>query len=194
MWRMNSYHSKLTDWGLGHISVQKHHTILDVGCGGGETISKLAAIVTQGKVYGIDHSDESIAATKRRNARWIDLGRVELRHGTVSQLPFSDDAFDLVTAVETHFFWPNLPGDMREVWRVLKRGGTFLIVAEAYKGAKVVAGQLAEKYVPPTGMALLSVEDHRELFAKAGYACVRVIEEHDKGWICVIGQKPTAKF
>jgi ubiquinone/menaquinone biosynthesis C-methylase UbiE len=52
--------------GLEHISIEKHHAILDVGCGGGRTVSKLATIATQGKVYGIDYSDESIAATNKR--------------------------------------------------------------------------------------------------------------------------------
>jgi 2-polyprenyl-3-methyl-5-hydroxy-6-metoxy-1,4-benzoquinol methylase len=43
LWNMNSRHSKVTDWGLAHVSVEKHDTILDVGCGGGKTICKLAA-------------------------------------------------------------------------------------------------------------------------------------------------------
>jgi 2-polyprenyl-3-methyl-5-hydroxy-6-metoxy-1,4-benzoquinol methylase len=51
---MNLSHSKLTDWGLTHIPVEKHFAILDVGCGGGRTISKLAAMAAQGKVYGVD--------------------------------------------------------------------------------------------------------------------------------------------
>lgn len=102
--RMNWSHSRLTDWGLGHISVGKGDTILDVGCGGGRTVSKLAAIATEGKVYGIDYSDESVAASKRTNARAIDSGRVEILPGTVSRLPFSEGMFDLVTGVETHFF------------------------------------------------------------------------------------------
>jgi len=96
---MNSSHSKLTDWGLEHISIENHHTILDAGCGGGRTVSKLAAIATRGKVYGVDYSEESVAATKRTDARWIDLGRVEIRHGSVSQLPFPDGMLDLVTTV-----------------------------------------------------------------------------------------------
>src|SRR2546425_10789150 len=79
LWRMNSSHSKLTDWGLQHIAIENHGTILDVGCGGGRTVSKLAGIATRGKVYGIDYSDESVAATKRTNAQWIELGRVETR-------------------------------------------------------------------------------------------------------------------
>jgi ubiquinone/menaquinone biosynthesis C-methylase UbiE len=192
LWRMNSSHSKLTDWGLKQISIENDGTILDVGCGGGRTVSKLAAIATQGKVYGIDYSDASVAATKRTNAQWIDLGRVEVRHGSVSQLPFPGGMFDLVTAVETHFWWPNLPGDMREVFRVLKPGGTLIFIAEIYKGANTMAAKLAEKYAWRTSMTLLSVDEHRELFKNAGYSHVQVIEERDKGWICGIGRKPIA--
>jgi ubiquinone/menaquinone biosynthesis C-methylase UbiE len=191
LWRMNAAHSKLTDWGLAHIAIEKRDTILDVGCGGGRTVHKLADIVTQGKVYGIDYSKESVAVASRTNARLIDLTRVEIRQGAVSHLPFSDDVFDLVTAVETHFFWPDLPADMREVLRVLKPGGTLIIIAEIYKGAKTMAARLAEKYVPLTGMTLLSVDEHRSLFANAGYSDLQVVEEHDKGWICGIGRKPS---
>src|SRR5215469_4912110 len=186
LWIMNSRHSKVTDWGLGHVSIKNDYTILDVGCGGGRTLSKLAESATQGKVYGIDHSEESVAASKRANARWIDMGQVEVRHGSVSQLPFGDGMFDLVTAVETHFWWRNLPEDMREILRVLKVGGRLIVIAEVYKGANTKVAKLAEKYVSRAGMTLLDVEEHRELFAKAGYSDVQVIEERDTGWICAI--------
>jgi ubiquinone/menaquinone biosynthesis C-methylase UbiE len=188
---MNSRHSKVTDWGLSHISIAEHETILDAGCGGGRTVSKLAAIATHGKVYGVDYSSESVAMANKINRRWIDMGRVEIREGSVSQLPFSADSFDLVTAVETHFWWPDLPADMREVLRVLKPGGRLILVAEVYKGANTVTAKLVEKYAPQTGLKLLSVNEHRELFTNAGYSDVQVIEEPGKGWICAIGRKPS---
>jgi ubiquinone/menaquinone biosynthesis C-methylase UbiE len=187
---MNSRHSKVTDWGLSHISIEKHDTILDVGCGGGRTVSKLASLATQGKVYGVDYSKESVAVANSTNKRWIDMARVEIREGSVSQLPFSEDVFDLVTAVETHFWWPDLPAAMREVLRVLKPGGTLILIAEIYKGAKTKTAALAEKYLPMSGMKLLSADEHRELFANAGYSDVQVTEESSKGWICGRGRKP----
>ena len=188
---MNASHSALTDWGLGHIVVRDNYTILDVGCGGGRTVSKLAAIATQGKVYGVDYSQESVAATKRTNARAIDLGSVEVRLGSVSELPFPDGMFDLVTAVETHFWWPDLPGDMREVFRVTKPGGALIVIAEVYKGAITKVSKLAEKFASRTGMVLLSVDEHCEFLARAGYAEVQVIENRSKGWISAFGRKPT---
>ncbi len=187
---MNSRHSKVTDWGLSHISIQEHDTVLDVGCGGGRTVSKLAGIASQGKVYGVDYSKESVAVANRTNRRWIDMGRVEIREGSVSELPFSKDMFDLVTAVETHFWWPDLPADMREVLRVLKPGGALIIIAEIYKGAQTRTAKLAEKYLPLSGMTLLTGAEHRELSANAGFSDVQVIEESGKGWICCIGRKP----
>jgi len=192
LWNMNSRHSKVTDWGLSHISIGTHDSILDVGCGGGRTVSKLAAIATEGKVCGLDYSKESVAVASRINREWIKMGRVEIREGAVSQLPFPDAVFDLVTAVETHFWWPDLLAGMREVLRVLKPGGTLIIIAEIYKGAQTATAKLAEKYLPLSGMALLSVDEHRELFANAGYSDIQVITEPRKGWICGIGKKPSA--
>lgn len=188
---MNSRHSKVTDWGLSKISMEKQDSILDVGCGGGRTVSKLAAIATQGRVYGLDYSKVSVAVAIRTNRQRTDMGRVDIREGSVSQIPFTDDMFDLVTAVETHFWWPDLPADMREVLRVLKPGGRLIIVAEIYKGARTKTAKLAEKYLPMSGMKLLSVNEHRDLFANAGYSDVQIIEESSKGWICGIGRKPS---
>ena len=152
-------------------------------------MSKLAAIATQGKVYGIDHSTESVAMAMRTNKQWIDIARVEVREASVSRLPFPESAFDVVTAVETHFWWPALPTDMREVLRVLKPSGRLIIIAEVYRGSKAFASKAVERYSEKTGMALLSVEQHRELFTDAGYSDVQITTEPSKGWVCCIGSK-----
>jgi SAM-dependent methyltransferase len=193
LWTMNIRHSRVTDWGLKHVSIGRHDTILDVGCGGGRTVDKLATIAAEGKVYGVDFSEESVAASRRTNQRRIGMGSVEILQGSVSSLPFPEGMFDLVTAVETHIHWPDLPGDLREVLRVLKPGGKLVIIAEIYKGGNPEnrTQRLAEKYEEMTGMTLLTAGQHRELFANAGYSDVQIIEEYDKGWICGIGSKPS---
>ena len=189
LWRMNASHSRVTDWGLAHISVRNHDTILDVGCGGGRTIAKLAATAAQGKVYGIDHSEEAVAQSKRTNAPAIEKGRVDIRQASVAQLPFSAGMFDFVTAVETHFWWPDAPGAMRELLRVLKPEGRLVIIAEVYKGANTMASRLVER-AGPVGLKLLTVEQHRQLFVGAGYSDIQVMTEANNGWICGMGTKP----
>src|SRR5260370_16920351 len=136
VWTFNVHHSKLTDWGLKHVAIEKDYTIRDVGCGGGRTVQKLNGIATEGKVYGIDDVEERVSRSSRTNKQLIAMGRVEIRQGSVSSLPFSDHMFDVATAVETHVFWPDVIADMREVLRVLKPGGTLIMIAEYYKGGK----------------------------------------------------------
>jgi ubiquinone/menaquinone biosynthesis C-methylase UbiE len=189
LWDMNRHHATVTDWGLQHLAIELHDTILDVGCGGGRTVHKLAGIATTGKVYGIDISEESVSVSRRTNRRWIQLGRVDIRHGSVSCLPFCEHSFDLVTAVETHFFWPDLVADLQEVRRVLKPGGKLIIIAEVYAGGKY--NQVLQKLAGWWHLALLSGTEYRDLFSRAGYAGIQIFEHYDKGWICVIGEKPS---
>jgi ubiquinone/menaquinone biosynthesis C-methylase UbiE len=190
LWNMNSRHSKVTDWGLARVVVEKHHTILDVGCGGGRAVRKLAAMATVGKVYGVDHSPASVAFATKTNKKAVAAGQVSIIEGSVSRLPFPDRTFDLITAIETHFWWPDLAGDMRELLRMLKPGGTLLVIAEVYRGANTTTARLVEKYLPATGMKFLTADEHQELFAHAGYDDIHVTVDPRKGWIAVTGVKP----
>ena len=193
LWRMNLGHRRLTDWGLKHMSVQPRHTVLDVGCGGGRTVARLAGLATDGKTYGVDYSDVSVAASTRTNRRAIRAGRVEITRASVSQLPFPDEMFDLVMAAETHYYWPDLAADLREVLRVLKPGRTLAVVAEAYKGGKYDALLRRVEILQQRGImnyAHLTVDEHREMLSTAGYSDVQVFEEYDRGWVCAIGRRP----
>ena len=187
-WAMNSSHSNLTDWGLTHVPIEKQFRALDVGCGGGRTIQKLAAAATEGKVVGIDYAAGSVTASRRTNADLIKSGRVEIRHASVSRLPFSDDSFDLVTAVETQYYWPDLVTDMKEILRVLKPGGTLIVIAESYMGARYAAVQRPVMWLLRS--KLLSLDEQKELFSTAGFTSVQVFEERDRGWMCATGRKP----
>jgi len=185
---MNRGHERLSDWGLRHITIESCFTILDVGCGGGGTIAKLAATAAGGMVYGIDYAEGSIAACRGHNADLIKAGRVVIQKASVSHLPFPHDTFDLVTAIETQYYWPDLMGDMREILRVLKPAGRLVVIAETYKGGKY--DWLKWPVMWLLRSSHLSVTDHRELFASAGYLNVEIFEESNKGWICGTATKP----
>ena len=186
---MNASHSKVTDWGLSHVHIRSDDTVLDVGCGGGRTVRKLAALAPNGKIYGVDHSCSAVAAATKFNESAARGGRVEIVEGSVSHLPFADDFFDVVTAVETHFWWPDLRGDMLQVFRVLKPGGTFVVIAEVYGGSSSPASQLVERHSNCTGLKVLSVEEHRHLLEGAGFHNVEIITAAARGWICCISRK-----
>ena len=130
---MNYGHSRITQWGLSHVSINKNDTILDIGCGGGKTVRTLAERATEGRVYGIDYSEDCVAVASKINKKLIDVGRVEILHASVESLPFSDGLFDLVTAVESYYFWPNLINNLKEIRRVLKPRGSVIFINAMYR-------------------------------------------------------------
>ena len=153
---MNYTHAPLTNWGLKLVNVQDGWTMLDVGCGGGFTIRRLLKRSKDAQVYGIDISEESVTKARQVNAEVQDK-QVYVTQGSAEQLPYNDEMFDLVTAVETVYFWPNLPDCLQEVRRVLKPGGKFAIMVEVVdsdsKWTSIVDGMTA--YTPEQLKTLL---------------------------------------
>lgn len=153
---MNYTHAPLTNWGLKLVNVQDGWTMLDVGCGGGFTIRRLLKRSKDAQVYGIDISEESVIKARQVNAEVLDK-QVYVTQGSAEQLPYNDEMFDLVTAVETVYFWPNLPDCLQEVRRVLKPGGKFAIMVEVVdsdsKWTSIVDGMTA--YTPEQLKTLL---------------------------------------
>lgn len=185
---MNTNHSRLTEWGLGHIKLNQDLVALDIGCGGGGTVNKLAKALVHGKVYGLDYSKDSVDISQKVNAELITADRVVIEHGSVSAIPYKDNMFDLVTAIETHYFWPDLSVDLKEIMRVLKPSGTIIIIGGEYKGGKF--DNRNEKWVAYGNMTYLTIDEHRNLLLKIGCDSVEVFEHYDNGWICVVGKKP----
>lgn len=184
---MNTSHLGVTTWGLKHIPFERHFTVLDVGCGGGRTIQQLLACAPTGRVYGVDYAEASVAVATKTNASAIAAGLVDIRRGSVSNLPFPSQMFDVVTAIETHYYWPDLEADLREVRRVLKPAGWMVIIAESYRGKRFdIADRLAMRLLSGR---LLTKTQHRESLIAAGFAAVEIFEEVQQGWICAVGTK-----
>lgn len=186
---MNLGHARVTGWGLDHVSIEAHMRILDIGCGGGRTMSRMAEQAVDGHVDGVDYAPASVAVARETNAGLIEAGRAAVQQASVSHLPFADRSFDLVTAVETHYYWPDFPNDLREVLRVLKPGGHLLIIAETYKGRR-----MDWLYRPVMRLLLratyLSLDEHRMALKTAGFDNVTVDEVRSRGWMCASGVRP----
>jgi len=185
---MNLSHAALTDWGLEQLALLNADAILDIGCGGGRMVHRLAALAPGGKVTGLDYSEASVAASRDFNAKEIEAGQVRIELGSVAALPFADRTFDIVTAVETHYYWPDLPANVRDILRVLKPGGTCALIAETYRG-----GPLRLLYgivMPLLGAAFLSDAEHCDLLTRAGFCEVKTHHVSGRNWICATGRRP----
>jgi ubiquinone/menaquinone biosynthesis C-methylase UbiE len=128
---MNLGHSPVARWGLRFLELAPDVKVLDCGCGGGANIKRLLKKCPQGIVKGIDYSLVSVEKSKKVNETAIVEGRCTVLQGSVADMIFADNWFNEVTAFETVYFWSDLPRCLREVRRVLKPGGTFLICNES---------------------------------------------------------------
>ena len=128
---MNVGHSAVARWGLQFLELAPDAMVLDCGCGGGANMKRLLKKCPQGIVKGIDYSPVSVEKSKKVNEVAVTKRRCDVLCASVAELPFESEQFDAVTAFETVYFWPDLPRCFREVYRVLKPGGTFLICNES---------------------------------------------------------------
>lgn len=141
--------------------------VLDVGCGSGWATRLLAEYAVNGRVTGIDISDEMI-----RLARESSLlhPNVDYQVASAEQLPFADAEFTHAFSMESLYYYANIPGALKEIHRTLQSGGIFVSVIDLYRENKASHQWVEQLKVP---VQLLSVGDYRLLFVDAGFVNVR---------------------
>ncbi|AOY74505.1 class I SAM-dependent methyltransferase [Clostridium formicaceticum] len=184
---MNEKHFELTGWGLQKVSIEENSMILDIGCGGGRTVNRLASMTTKGKVFGIDYSMDCVNWSKEYNQELLHQGQVEILHASVEEMPFEEDKFDFIFAVETIYFWPNLLENLKEVRRVLKPSGKFIIINEMYASEKFK--ERNEAFAATGNIKIHTPEELKELLEKAGYHSIAIDLVEEKNWLCCVGEK-----
>jgi ubiquinone/menaquinone biosynthesis C-methylase UbiE len=120
-------------WLVDLLDVQPEDRVLEVGFGPGVAIELIAARASRGLVAGIDPSDVMVRQASKRNWQAVQAGRVQLRQGTVSALPFPDSSFTKALALHSIYFWPSLEQGLRELYRVLSPGGRLAIGVRMYQ-------------------------------------------------------------
>lgn len=186
--RMNRSHEEMAQWGVSHFEINEDSKILDIGCGGGRNIERFSKQISEnGRVVGIDYSEVSVEKSTELNKDAIDEGIVNVLQGSVSEMPFYDETFDIATAFETVYFWPDFINDLCEVNRVLKKGGMIFICNEAvYREGEM------EKYddlVELLDMKIYSEDVLEKSLKKAGFDEVESYINDENDWICVMAKK-----
>src|SRR5712691_8341838 len=107
-------------WAVELLDVGPGDRVLEIGFGPGIAIAELARRATRGLVCGVDHSELMVRQARRRNAVAVRAGRVDLRLGSVEELPAFDTAFDKVLAVNSIGFWDQPVARLAELRALLR--------------------------------------------------------------------------
>jgi len=159
---------------------QQGERVLDVACGTG-IVSRLAAerVGSSGNVIGLDINPGMLAVAGSATPAGAPI---EWRQGNAEDLPFPDEAFDLVLCQQGLQFFPNKPVALREMHRVLAPNGR--VALSVWRDIQHIPGYIAladalASHVGPEAASFMhmtgSVADELESLAlEAGFQKVAV--------------------
>jgi SAM-dependent methyltransferase len=186
---MNLGHSRFTRKVLGEVTITPSDTILDIGCGGGNAISIMAGL---GRVVcGIDHSPSCVEKSINKNRSGVKAGRVVIREGDAEAIPFEDGTFDLITAFETVYFWPDPEAAFLEIHRKLKPSGVFIVACEARKPENGKKHFLEDADTGNGTFRVFGRGEMRDILCNAGFVGIKELLPQKKRWLCLSAQKKT---
>lgn len=185
--RMNRSHEVVTNWGLDKFILDKPERILDIGCGGGATMGRLSSRYPEAKIYGLDYSEVSVEKSIEFNREAVEAGKMEVTHGSVESIPFEDNMFDGITTVESFCFWPSHLENIKEVKRVLKPGGVFMIIADLFDDG--LFDEELKSDVEEYGMFVPVPGELEKMFEEAGYRDINEYIVIENRWLCIKGRK-----
>ncbi len=123
-------------WVVSLLNIQPSDHVLEIGFGPGLAIELMSKLATDGQVVGIDHSEIMLQQARKRNAGAIEVGRVKLWLGSVSDLPALHDRFDKIFAVNSIQFWKNPVALLRGLRGLMNpRGRIALALQPRFQGA-----------------------------------------------------------
>lgn len=136
-------------WAVSLLDIQPSDHLLEIGFGPGLAIQQIALSATTGFVAGVDQSEVMLRQASKRNAEAIQAKRVELKQGSVANLPYPDQSFDKAIVINSLHHWTDAQAGLREIERVLKPKGLLVLVEQPRSSA-------TEAAITDLGNALMS--------------------------------------
>ncbi len=160
---MEKAHRPVGERAIALMHVTPEVRVLDVGCGSGWATRVLAKLAFNGRVTGIDISDEMVRVASEASSSFVN---VDFQVVSAERLPFPDREFTHAFSMESLYYYANIPKALSEIHRVLKPGGLFVMVVDLYWENEASHRWIEDLKVP---VELLSIDDYRSLFVDAGF-------------------------
>ena len=164
---MERGHRPVGEQAIEHMKIPAQATVLDVGCGSGWAARSMAQRARDGRVVGIDVSDEMVRLAR---AESVDYSNAEFQVASAEQLPFDAAEFTHAFSMESLYYYADIELALVEIRRVLKPGGLFVAVVDLYQENEPSHQWIDFLKVP---VQLLSAAEYCSLFERAGFVNVR---------------------
>jgi ubiquinone/menaquinone biosynthesis C-methylase UbiE len=167
-------------WTVDLLNVQPGDRVIEIGCGPGLALAECLARTGNGWVVGLDHSQTMLDQARARNVKANQEGRLELRLGSLEDLPETPGSFDKAYSANVVQFFPERAAAFRKIFSVLRPKG---IAATTY---------MPRSKNPSRADALNMAEEVKRHMKVAGFANIRVEElpMDPAPAVCIIGEHP----
>jgi ubiquinone/menaquinone biosynthesis C-methylase UbiE len=152
---------------LDMMNFEPHDNVLDIGCGTGWLAHLIAERVPEGRVVGIDISDEMVRHARRN---YVGVENAMFSVGAADEIPWDANFFSHAVSVESAYYWPDSSRAVREIYRVLAEGGSAWVLINYYLENPHTT-EWASQFGTPAH--LLSATEWEALFRDAGFVSVR---------------------
>ena len=180
----NRRNRALNDVALAKLDLRPDDRVLEVGFGGGYLLGRIAAVVTEGSIAGVDVSEAMVAYSRKHCQSLVKTGRLDLRCTPAETLPFQPAQFDKACTVNSIFYWNDVSRAISELWRVLKVHGVLVICFTRRE-------DLQTKGFVQHGLALYDADNVRAMLASTGFRDItadRFSDRHRDFW-CMTAKK-----
>lgn len=160
---MERGHRPVGEQAIARMRIEADSRVLDIGCGSGWATRLMADGAFNGRVTGIDISDEMVRVAREASS---SHSNVEYQAASAERLPFPAGEFTHAFSMESLYYYRDIPKALKEIHRVLKPRGLFVAVVDLYWENEATHQWIDMLKVP---VELLSIDDYRSLFIDAGF-------------------------
>lgn len=171
-WAMTVKNLDRANWTFEKVNVKPSDHILEIGYGPGVTFKRIAGMLTDGFIAGIDHSELMLKQASSWNKRLLKAGKAELKLGTVGDLNYPENSFDTIFGSNVHFFWDNPVNEFRKLISILKPGGRIVMVFQP-------------RWAKSEDQIKLIAEETKKQFEEAGFRNVEIEFKQMKPVTCI---------
>ena len=109
------------------LAIKKSDRVLEIGCGTGSLLKRIANELENGSIEGIDFSKTMISLAKKKNKRHVLKKKAIIRLGNFDELRFENNSYDKIFSVNTIYFWKNPVTTISKAFDLLKANGTIVL-------------------------------------------------------------------
>lgn len=181
---MNHFNKGIIQFTVDAIPKKDVFCIVEAGIGSGKALELCAKRFPEAILHGVDISKSMLLKAKIRNRKSLRKGNMKLHHAGISDIPLDDQSVDVLFTINTLYFWNDPDLVFKEVHRVLKNEGQFILSFNPKE-------EMKKGLYPKDLFTLYGSDEVKDLARTNNFEMISSHEVRDRyeNYVCLVLQK-----